>query len=120
MPTEDETEIFRLKVSEIVHSILRDRDLTVKEVQKIKDAIQASLELILSQHETKSKEIFTRIAVEQCMKAISEFKTELHKEKEEDAKEQKKEIRTSITIGIAILGALIGLIQFLLKILGVF
>jgi len=43
-------ELFRLRVEEIVYNVLRNRDLTVAEVVRIKEAIQSSIELILNKH----------------------------------------------------------------------
>jgi len=45
-----EEDIFRLKVSEIVYSVLKERDLTINEVNKIKQAIKESLDLVFAQH----------------------------------------------------------------------
>ena len=45
-----EEDVFRLKVAEIVYNVLKDRDLTINEVNQIKEAIQSSLDLVLVKH----------------------------------------------------------------------
>ena len=46
----DKDDVFRLKVGEIVYTILKERDPTFKEVDKIKEAIKSSIDLIMAQH----------------------------------------------------------------------
>jgi len=74
-------ELFRLRVEEIVYNVLRNRDLTVAEVVRIKEAIQSSIELILNKHgeeltETMKDEIKEKL--KSCSERLSAFKqTEL-------------------------------------------
>ena len=49
--SEKEIDTFKLRVKEIVDEMLKTRDLTIPEVNKIKDAIKETWELLLDRHQ---------------------------------------------------------------------